>query len=645
MAILDYIPSFSISESETELYAKITEINFALNFSSVPPFEFDVEWFFGDGTTSKQLFPKKTYSVANDYVVRCIVFKKYDGGSDDYVEYKKNFRVQNYINDKIWWLVDHNSVYQCKKSSTPFKIGFSSSLNEFPKIKLFSENSKSIPYEIPQNKYSHLKPQWKFTNPYTVSVRNEKGRYTEYLPINEDNVQRIYTDNDEFLGLSGFGEFYYIDDLPSDDLYNHSEYPNDYVTLVASLEFSDNNLNVKSDDSDSLLKKNVEILPSTPDHLMLTHNGIKTFTLDGIKWIGKNYKLNVAIVDSEDNILKQYPINNSNNIMVNLEYTLSAIDLNGTSIEMDRIDSKGFGTGGYIETIFVPLSLSDSESITASCSVLDYSLSSSSLNLSGESDLFDVKDYYDNFRIVKKNENFDMYETLKSYAFQHTIRENATLWDVVVKSIVGDIDSDENEIGKLVFEKVSNFVINNPDIDSANIESFYGLFQELGQKTPLFLQEFPAKIKRLLNLFSINLNKLAGGREKFGADFGLYLSNKNVGEQITTNPFTINAGEKFVFRTRFSDFYELVEAVNIDGDSSYDIDLLAERYGFNLPVFEYYDVYRYVEHFSNVQNEGIINWDASNLYENLSYDDWMGKKNVIESSFDFYLREGLKTDE
>jgi hypothetical protein len=62
-----------------------------------------------------------------------------------------------------------------------------------------------------------------------------------------------------------------------------------------------------------------------------------------------------------------------------------------------------------------------------------------------------------------------------------------------------------------------------------------------------------------------------------------------------------------------------------------------------LPIFEYVEVYKYVETEDNTQNEGIINWEYSNLAESLSsYSDWMEKGGIMESAFDFYLRDGLE---
>jgi hypothetical protein len=646
MSILSDIPTFFVQEDENQLYANITEIHFGLNFVSVPDYEYNVEWSFGDGTTSEELFPVKTYSYANDFEVRCVVYKKNDGGNDDYAEYKRKFRIRNYIDDTISWdtFFSFSSIQQCKKTSEPFKINFTCSEDSLPVIRLFAQNSKSRPYEQPQNKYSHLKPQWKFTNPYTVSSRNPHGDVVDYLPINEQNVERLYDSNGNFLGLTGFGEFYYIDDLPSNDLYSHSEYPNSYVTINAILEFSsqDSSYNTYTTDSNSFLTKNVTVLPSVPNGLMISHNGMKTNKISGLKWVGKRYKLNIAIVDDEENILKQYPINNSNPINLSVTSYNDTLEItNKDSLVINRTDSNGFSIGGYVETEFYPKEVYYESKILIDCQVKDYSNPSIVYDFEVSTEEFKTLEYYDNYRIVKNNEDFDMHETLKSYALQYTIKENPKLWDVVVKNVVGDIDSDENDIGKMIYEKISNYVLNNSDIDTCNVEQFYSMFEEVGQKTPKFLQNFPSKIKRLLNLFSVNLNRLEGDREKFGKDFGLYLSNVNMGEQITTNPFTINAGEKFVFRTKYSDFYELIEAVELNGSSSYDIDVLAENYGFKLPIFEYYEVYRYLETYTNTRNEGIIDWENSNLSEGNSYEDWIARGNIIESVYDFYLRDSL----
>src|SRR5690606_28017117 len=79
----------------------------------------------------------------------------------------------------------------------------------------------------------------------------------------------------------------------------------------------------------------------------------------------------------------------------------------------------------------------------------------------GESNRFNIFSQEGQYTIAKANENIDFKELYKSYRFQDTIANAPILFDDFIGSILGDIDSSPNTIGKRVYEKISNFVDNN----------------------------------------------------------------------------------------------------------------------------------------------------------------------------------------
>jgi len=91
---------------------------------------------------------------------------------------------------------------------------------------------------------------------------------------------------------------------------------------------------------------------------------------------------------------------------------------------------------------------------------------------------FFVSSSAENNDLYKVNENFDYAETLKSYRFQSFLNDYDELFDGIIGSIVGTLSSRPTTYGKTIFEKISNFVINNSDIDlcsMSNLNKFYSL--------------------------------------------------------------------------------------------------------------------------------------------------------------------------
>lgn len=89
-----------------------------------------------------------------------------------------------------------------KRPNFPFEITLQSSNTAVHVIDLYSQNSNSRPYQVPQNKWSHLLPQWRFTD-------------TDGNVI--DSIQTTDTISYDICGVpsvTGYAQFYYIDDLP-----------------------------------------------------------------------------------------------------------------------------------------------------------------------------------------------------------------------------------------------------------------------------------------------------------------------------------------------------------------------------------------------------------------------------------------------
>jgi hypothetical protein len=100
-----------------------------------------------------------------------------------------------------------SSVYTGFYNETPFYIGLSTSDPNYSdlKIKFFSQDSNSAPYQTPQNKWSHLIPQWKFLNSeqQVIEFENPQFQRTDYFPNSSDidlEIELIFSPGVEVVG-------------------------------------------------------------------------------------------------------------------------------------------------------------------------------------------------------------------------------------------------------------------------------------------------------------------------------------------------------------------------------------------------------------------------------------------------------------
>jgi hypothetical protein len=89
-------------------------------------------------------------------------------------------------------------------SQWPFTVQISAGDVGEHYIDLYAQYSRSYPYKIPQTRWSHLIPQWRFTD--------VEGRFITKLKTTDTTI----TDSSgNSIGVTGSAQFYYIDDMPT----------------------------------------------------------------------------------------------------------------------------------------------------------------------------------------------------------------------------------------------------------------------------------------------------------------------------------------------------------------------------------------------------------------------------------------------
>jgi hypothetical protein len=114
------------------------------------------------------------------------------------------FALQSAVNFPValWMDAPAHFAYQGCVDGT-FKLYMFSEDNTSHRVDLYAQGSNSMPWQNPQNKWSHLNPQWRFTD--------LSGNVIKEITLSNPSTA-------EFNGTVGYkssAEFYYIDDMPS----------------------------------------------------------------------------------------------------------------------------------------------------------------------------------------------------------------------------------------------------------------------------------------------------------------------------------------------------------------------------------------------------------------------------------------------
>lgn len=273
--------------------------------------------------------------------------------------------------------------------------------------------------------------------------------------------------------------------------------------------------------------------------------------------------------------------------------------------------------------------------------------------------------------ILKVNEDHDPGATLESYTLQETINTQDNLLKWFMSTVVGSDSDFPDTLGKVVYEKISNFVSNNSDVDVCNMKNLFSMSRELGVDIKSYDYAYPGSIQRLIDLLSIRHSRLFGIRDKTGSEFTKngYANNFNHGRNIGAEPIDepkthqVSVGDKIIAKELYNNNFTLIDIMTIPGDTldehystlhegvtSYTLGEYSKSWNWGLShpddedVFLYYDFYEYVPDYQKTtQVEGVLNWSDQNITvdEDTTYDDWSRDEGLVESLFDKKLRIGI----
>ena len=673
-----------------------------------------VLWDFGDGTTSDALTGQHYYSLPGIYTVSCHFYDRYG----NVTTYTETVTAINFINNTLKVNTTAQPVILiANKIKTPIYVTRftsyqpqnSSSLTIVP----FASGSTDNYFDtgLVDAYYGHLYPFSSFYQLQTTSKNTTE--YVEISSFSTSNENLYYklsgtsilrcrsTDSGSFFcGSSGSATVYYKSDIatPRVDLYFGYE--------PGSILYASN--------TSTTMLSGITILENTEySHLSITSCGLEpegypqtSYLINKNKFANTKIGFVVKIKDNENFTVKKpatsvisFKLRSNSAIYSSAIFTtnttnLSTSNLYGVYRGALTLPSSALplnpstGQPAALKDVYIdcqyqaeyepnyltyngdvltylgePIGFDTYTPSSSSLSLVD-SLTTVNVSISGRSTNFDIYPVKGIYTIAKVNEDIDLTQKFRDISLQSLFLDTKVLYDEFLGSIFGTIDSGQSTIGKLTYEKISNFISNNKVLDYSNINTLYSLLEELNIDTLKFSENnyrYPAELSRLIDILSINKTRLFGSVNAYNEDFDTkgyndsQIYGKNIGPRITITQ-TITAGQRIVAHERFGNIlkvvstYQPVSAVNSTSyvisayNDSWGWGLVLPNTGYGMKIADYYTFYQHIPTAEGSIKDSVINFEDPNttITSNVSsYADWSKQDGIISNLISNQLYKGL----
>ena len=185
-------------------FAKATNFNLSLSNDVLSLYD-SFLWDFGDGNTSRYISPNYKYKYPGNFTITVKAYNKKTGNN---TVFTSNLNVGLYLSESIYFDVIPPPTFSGYYNKYPFKVNITSSQEGKHIIDLSTQFSKSYEKQNPENKWSFLRPEWKF-----LDLNGNKIDFieTKDTPIKIDDFGNLDT-NGTTVGITGTAEFYLVDD-------------------------------------------------------------------------------------------------------------------------------------------------------------------------------------------------------------------------------------------------------------------------------------------------------------------------------------------------------------------------------------------------------------------------------------------------
>ena len=668
-----------------------------------------IVWDLGDGTIVESVTANHSYTEPGTYKVTCYLYDR--NGEGYYDIFAQDVDVYNYIPDTVslsasststlaltageykkpmlvtrstswqYYTIPSSPVSQTdnffappvavKTPEKPKAYNYSFNIDKPISLITFTTGNSASNYfdqNLSNTHYGHLYPYSS-----TFILNEGAGGVTEYLEVSSITtpstpifvklsgtsiVRTTEEDQDSFFcGTTGAQLIYYKDDLPSN-----------LTNIVIGYEGGA----LKPYSNTSTVGYKVQVAKNIDyDSLSITSNGLDSegslpnlFPIDKNKFAGSRVGIVIKVKDSDNFTVKDIPLIQYPSNFLKLALTDGtnqyAIDISSDFGSLSSLSSGGFWKGYIIPRVST---LTENVYLSASVNI-------GGVEVSGTSNTFNVYPSGGYYNIAKQGEDVDFELIFKEIAIQPLFLDKKVLFNDFLGSIFGNIDSLQDTIGKVTYEKITNFVDNNAVLDFSNIDQLLSIFKSIKFEDLKFSSNnfnLPKELKRLVDLLSINHSRLFGSQNKFKENFktfGYYdsdLYGSNLGEEITIN-YTITAGQDIVAFEKFGGNYTLLNtylplcasSISVSANNTYALSSYNSTWGWNLTLPSgpaavvlpnYYLFYKYKPGIDGTITDSIINFEDSNTtlsFNTSSYSDWSQKSGIISNIVSQKLYSKLK---
>lgn len=681
-----------------------------------------IHWDFGDGTSANTLTASHVYKWPGNYNVTLTIYDGYGNAYDS--SYNPTVQVHDFVPTTLTWQPFLSANTLSAKVMGPFYVNTFNSWQSYPAL---SANGYTINFyasgaggdfitatDFYKSRWSHLRTLSQFfavenlfNNVQYVNVDALTATQTLLYANIQNNQIQICGPSDPgatLVGTSGYCQIFYADDSIKDIVNNTPVY---LFATIDSSKFQDsftlrknlyNYVDYPKIGYQNLDPAVIAIQRNTSFYAPATGLAISTtgitgegtlsssvssiFNVPNICWQNTEIPYVITLKDINDFTTKFYPPLSSSTA------NTAASGLTAFNVQTGAVTIDGYGNispiqgftffedfttpgavqqlGSFYKGYFVANTTVQNCALTASVTVID-PISLSAVFLSGASNTFNIYTTAGQYNITKINEDWDMSSYYKSLRFQEPLLDYDNFFTNFLGTIVGDINSYPYQLGKTVYEKITNFVSNKADIDNSNVEALISFCNELSIQFEQYNYNYPPQLRRIIDLLSVKQQKLWGSQNTYNINFNnnvqLYTDRSigpNLGTLIDPNSGIITVGVPIVANELFSGNYTLVnnissfyQSISASSNNTLPLSTYTPDWGWNLvvpnsvtgtAVSNYYTFFTYISTAAGGYHDNLINWsDTHNtlLSSQNDYALWSNDNGIMQNIISYNLSRGL----
>lgn len=580
-------------------------------------------WYFGDGFTASGPIVQHAYVQPGIYDIKHVVC--------DYnnVTYATTREVTAYmaVKDAVTMALGQPLTAGI---ASPLVISVTSS--QLPiNVQLYISGSNSTAPRQAMHVWDHLLPRWGFYD--LDDTMFQRALFTTTVQPSAITI------NDSIVGYYGTACINVVDDLPGN------------VNIFATL--TQQQIGAINSRSYAALSGSVAALePSANTRLAITHDGINEWR--SVQYAGTLIPVVVTVYDSR----VRYPHIVHDVFLQGTNVVTLSSSLGQFTIANDQYETAQHCTSAapYFKTIMSSCVTGNDVVVSAQLSVTANSVHT----LTGSTIPIQLLPLTDISALRRFNESYDFSTAIKHYMPEFMVSLAPSAFNAYFPAIFGNGQGDmQRDIGAKIIERVTNFFDNHGDVDTCGIDQVADDCQAFSVNATTVPFNVPAEIKRMLDITSINQQRLWGTKCSCNTTFddcqsccddGLKCTlckqskRLNRGDRIDTTTYVVTAGVPIIYNPNNTDIFQLLHTIPVSGNLSYAISAI-DFTGLIEPIDSNYNWFHYLPTPSGNDIESIINWkDCNTTLPRDNTNSWLADQGTVEQIFRFYLANVLQRD-